>query len=209
MKFEWNPVVLVLPVIFVLFNEVLAGNEEKKDYYELLGVKKAASDREIKKAFRKLAMQYHPDKNKEAGAEEKFKEIAEGKSLCIFIFAGKRCVLQDAQVIFLLFTAYEVLSDEEKRKQYDRFGHQAPGGAGHGGNPFHFNFDDFFRNFDFGEDFGDGGPFHFSFGGGNGFHNQHQQHHQQHHHHQQKRASGGGGDGAGFFSFGDFFQDVN
>jgi len=50
----------------------------KKDFYEVLGVKKSASDREIKKAFRKLAIKYHPDKNQAEGAEEKFKEIAEG-----------------------------------------------------------------------------------------------------------------------------------
>lgn len=50
-----------------------------KDYYEVLGIKRNANDREIKKAFRRLAVQYHPDKNKEKGAEEKFREIAEGK----------------------------------------------------------------------------------------------------------------------------------
>ncbi|KAK8395540.1 hypothetical protein O3P69_005566 [Scylla paramamosain] len=61
-----------------------------RDYYEILGVKKNANDKEIKKAFRKLAIQYHPDKNKEEGAEEKFREIAE---------------------------AYETLSDEDKRKE--------------------------------------------------------------------------------------------
>ena len=52
---------------------------DKKDYYEILGVSKKATDREIKKAFRKLAVKYHPDKNQEKGAEDKFREIAEGK----------------------------------------------------------------------------------------------------------------------------------
>ncbi len=70
----------------------------KKDYYEILGVSKTASDEEIKRAFRKLAKQYHPDINKEPGAEEKFKEIGE---------------------------AYAVLSDANKRRQYDQFGHAA------------------------------------------------------------------------------------
>ena len=64
---------------------------EKRDYYEVLGVNKNATDEEIKRAFRKLAKQYHPDVNKEPGAEEKFKEIGE---------------------------AYAVLSDANKRKQY-------------------------------------------------------------------------------------------
>lgn len=83
----------------------------KKDYYEILNVNKNATDEEIKRSFRKLAKQYHPDINKEAGAEEKFKEIGE---------------------------AYAVLSDPNKRAQYDQFGHAAfqnGGGAG-GANGF-------------------------------------------------------------------------
>jgi molecular chaperone DnaJ len=69
---------------------------EKRDYYEVLGVPKTVSKDEIKDAYRKLAMQYHPDRNKAPDAEEKFKEISE---------------------------AYAVLSDDEKRQQYDMLGH--------------------------------------------------------------------------------------
>lgn len=78
----------------------------KKDYYETLGVSKDASDEEIKRSFRKLAKQYHPDVNKEPGAEEKFKEIGE---------------------------AYAILSDPNKRKQYDQFGSAAFENGGMGG----------------------------------------------------------------------------
>lgn len=64
-------------VVAVLFADLVLC---KRDYYEILGISKSASDREIKKAFRKLAVKYHPDKNQEKGAEEKFKEMAEGKT---------------------------------------------------------------------------------------------------------------------------------
>ncbi|MBI2887937.1 MAG: molecular chaperone DnaJ [Chloroflexi bacterium] len=74
----------------------------KRDYYEVLGIERGASEEEVKKAFRRLAFQYHPDRNKEAGAEDRFKEINE---------------------------AYEVLSDPEKRSQYDRYGHDGLQGA--------------------------------------------------------------------------------
>jgi molecular chaperone DnaJ len=88
----------------------------KQDFYELLGLTKTASADEIKKAYRKLAMQYHPDRNPgDAEAEAKFKEISE---------------------------AYDVLKDEQKRSAYDRFGHQAFEGGMGGGRPggFDFNF---------------------------------------------------------------------
>ena len=79
---------------------------EKRDYYEVLGVSRGADAVEIKKAYRKLAIQYHPDKNPgNKEAEEKFKEAAE---------------------------AYDVLSNEEKRRRYDQFGHAGLGGGAEG-----------------------------------------------------------------------------
>lgn len=93
----------------------------KRDYYEVLGVEKGASKEEIKKAYRKLSKKYHPDINKEAGSDEKFKEIKE---------------------------AYEVLSDDQKRAQYDRFGHTDPN-QGFGGQDFggFGGFEDIFSTF--------------------------------------------------------------
>lgn len=113
----------------------------KRDYYEVLGVSKSASADEIKKAFRKAAVKYHPDK--EGGDETKFKEINE---------------------------AYEVLKDQQKRQRYDQFGHAGVGGAagGAGGNPFEgFNFNGQDINFDFGGG-GFGDIFSQFFGGGAG-----------------------------------------
>jgi molecular chaperone DnaJ len=116
----------------------------KRDFYEILGVAKTATQDEIKKAYRKVAMQFHPDRNPgDKAAEEKFKEAAE---------------------------AYEILSDADKRAQYDRFGHNAfgPGrnaGAGaHGGAGMDMN--DIFSQF--GDIFGDESPFGSFFGGATG-----------------------------------------
>lgn len=74
---EWSRLTLLLPLTCLLLDLAECGG--KKDYYDVLGISKSATDREIKKAFRKLAVKYHPDKNQEKGAEEKFKEAAEGE----------------------------------------------------------------------------------------------------------------------------------
>ena len=110
----------------------------KRDYYEVLGVSKSASAEEIKKAYRKLAIQYHPDKNPDnPEAEDKFKEAAE---------------------------AYEVLSNADKKARYDQFGHQGMSGSGgYGGGGM--NMEDIFSQF--GDIFG-GGGFGSFFGGGGG-----------------------------------------
>lgn len=107
----------------------------KRDFYEILGVAKNASEDDIKKAYRKLAIKYHPDKNpNDKSAEDKFKEAAE---------------------------AYEVLSNAEKRQRYDQFGHAGVGGAASGGGGFGggMNMDDIFSQFGdiFGGSFGFGG----------------------------------------------------
>ncbi len=109
----------------------------KRDYYDILGVSKGASEDELKKAYRKLAIKYHPDKNPDnPEAEDKFKEAAE---------------------------AYEVLSNADKRAQYDRFGHDGMRG-GFGGAGGNMNMDDIFSQF--GDIFGGGSPFESFFGGG-------------------------------------------
>jgi molecular chaperone DnaJ len=109
----------------------------KRDYYEILGVDRNATPEEIKKAYRKMAIKYHPDKNPDnPEAEAQFKEAAE---------------------------AYEVLSNAEKKQRYDQYGHAGMGGGG-GFNGGGMNMDDIFSNF--GDIFGDGSPFGSFFGGG-------------------------------------------
>lgn len=115
----------------------------KRDYYEVLGVSKQATTEEIKKAYRKQALKFHPDRNPgDNAAEDKFKEAAE---------------------------AYEVLSDQQKKQRYDQFGHAGMSGAAGGGSGHFTNVEDIFSHFgdifgDFG--FGGGGGFGGGFGGG-------------------------------------------
>ena len=112
-----------------------------QDYYEILGIARGASQDEIKKAYRKLAVKYHPDKNPgDKAAEEKFKEISQ---------------------------AYEVLSNPEERSRYDQFGHEAYTSSGHGGGAYDSRrAQDIFSQF-FGGGFGGGGfSFEDFFGGG-------------------------------------------
>ncbi len=99
----------------------------KRDYYDVLGVSKSATKEEIRKAYRSLSKKFHPDLNKEAGAEEKFKEVTE---------------------------AFEVLSDDNKKANYDQYGHSNPnqGFGGFGGGGDGFGFEDIFSSF-----FGGGG----------------------------------------------------
>lgn len=98
---------------------VIASN---KDYYETLGVKRNANVQEIRRRFRQLALEYHPDKNKDPQAEEKFRSIVE---------------------------AYEVLTDPEKRRRYDEQGHKTfKSSTSADSTNFHFNMNDFFNNWD-------------------------------------------------------------
>lgn len=141
--------VLLLAVCILMITELILA---KRDYYDILGVPRDASQHQIKKAFHRLAMKHHPDRNKSPGAEAKFREIAE---------------------------AYETLSDDQRRREYDQVGHgpsaweEAGGGGGGAGShqfnhkPFSFNFDDMFADFDmFGQQ----------------QHHHHHQHHQHPHH---------------------------
>lgn len=112
---------------------------DKKDYYEILGVNKNSSNDEIKKAYRKLALQYHPDRNKSKEAEDKFKEINQ---------------------------AYEVLSDQQKRQMYDQMGRSAFEGSGGGNGPYGAGGQGGFRQGPFSYTYyTNGGENNFDFGG--------------------------------------------
>ena len=105
----------------------MSSSSVKRDYYEVLGVSKEATSDQIKSAYRKLALQYHPDRNKSPGAEERFKEISE---------------------------AYAVLSDDQKKAQYDQFGHEGIRGRYSQEDIFRTtNFEDIFRDMGFGGGF--------------------------------------------------------
>ncbi|XP_030276601.1 dnaJ homolog subfamily B member 9-like [Sparus aurata] len=125
--FLWTQAAAVLPLL-LLSGVLPASSETSRNYYETLGVEPTATDSQIKRSFRTLAIKYHPDKNKSADAEKAFREIAE---------------------------AYKVLSNKEKRRQYDSVGHEAFLKDGASVNPedqhdtvFGFSFADFFRDFD-------------------------------------------------------------
>uniref|UniRef100_A0A8C6TUN5 DnaJ homolog subfamily B member 9 n=1 Tax=Neogobius melanostomus TaxID=47308 RepID=A0A8C6TUN5_9GOBI len=175
--------VLLLAVHILLVSEFILA---KRDFYDILGLPKDASERQIKKAFHKLALKYHPDRNKGPDAEAKFREIAE---------------------------AYETLSDDKRRREYDQFGHHPSaqdfrGGAAGGHKDYNFkqhfqsfNFDDLFKDSDsFGHQ-----QFHHNFHSNSQAHqkrhfNSHFQAHQEAMN-QHKRSFGGG-------LFDDMFEDL-
>ncbi|KAM4569663.1 dnaJ homolog subfamily B member 9-like isoform 1-T2 [Odontesthes bonariensis] len=184
--------VLLLAVYILLISEFILA---KRDYYDILGVPRDATERQIKKAFHKLALKYHPDRNKSPDAEAKFREVA---------------------------GAYETLSDDKRRREYDQFGHDASPGGGNGGGgrnsdfdfkqhyqSYNFNFDDIFKDFDpFGQQQQHQHHFHS---------NSHNQAHQKRHfdsHFQahreamnrQRRGFQQGGFGGGLFD--DMFEDL-
>ncbi|XP_061770239.1 dnaJ homolog subfamily B member 9-like [Nerophis ophidion] len=170
--------VLLLALHVLLISEFILA---KKDYYDILGVPKDASERQIKKAFHKLALKFHPDRNKGPDAEARFREVAE---------------------------AYETLSDDKRRREYDQFGHGPPPGTGNGGGGSNYNFRRHYQSFNFDDIFKDSDLF-----------GQQQQHFHSHPHHQahqkrffretpghhkpaqQKRPFGGG-------LFDDMFEDL-
>ncbi|XP_019738534.1 dnaJ homolog subfamily B member 9 [Hippocampus comes] len=167
---------LLLAFHILLISEFILA---KKDYYDILGVPRDASERQIKKAFHKLALKYHPDRNKGSDAEARFRDIAE---------------------------AYETLSDDKRRREYDQFGHGAGPHGGSGGASGNFNFRQHYRSFNVDDIFKD---FDF-FGGHQHFHSHHQAHKKRFFHQaagNQKRGPFGGREGEGGL-FDDMFEDL-
>ncbi|XP_073325059.1 dnaJ homolog subfamily B member 9-like [Pagrus major] len=141
--FHWMQVAAVLPLLLLLSEVLPAASETSRKYYETLSVEPTATDSQIKKSFRTLAIKYHPDKNKSADAEKTFREIVE---------------------------AYKVLSNKERRRQYDSVGHEAFLKDGASDDPedqydtgFDFSFADLFHNFDDGPSDEEKLHFHWSF----------------------------------------------
>lgn len=140
MKFQENLVcALAVYCAVALYCQVEAG----EDLYKILGVKRDATDKQIKRAFRKLALKYHPDKNKDPDAKEKFLKI------------GK---------------AYDILGDPEKRKKYDLYGDDSDTGNSNGGSGGFHDFDNFFKHFDKARNAHKQGG-HYNQQNRNGFHN--------------------------------------
>ncbi|XP_059181859.1 dnaJ homolog subfamily B member 9-like [Centropristis striata] len=179
---------LLLAVHILLISEFILA---KRDYYDLLGVPRDATERQIKKAFHKLALKYHPDRNKGPDAEAKFREIAE---------------------------AYETLSDDKRRRDYDQFGHGPSSGDNHRGGGANYNFNQHYQSFNFDDIFKDFDVFGQHHRHQHHFHSQNQnQAHQKRHfdsHFQahretmsrQKRQFQQGGFGGGLFD--DMFEDL-
>lgn len=170
-------------LVFLLISAIEAAI---KDYYKILGVKKNASEKEIKKAFREKAKVLHPDKNQSPNAEQQFRDLAEGKY-------NKIEVKTEINKPFFQFTAYEILSDPQKRQSYDHGGPRNGFKFSQGtrANNFNFNFDDLFAQFEqdiFGQD----------------MKSQHfEPHFRSHFNHHNRAASGASNDG---FSFDDIFN---
>ncbi|GAB1603217.1 dnaJ homolog subfamily B member 9-like [Argonauta hians] len=161
--------VLVVSVVLCVLVDTLLAHEATKDLYEVLGVKRGANQKAIRSAFRKLALKYHPDKNKDdKEAEKKFVEISK---------------------------AYEILSNPEKKEQYDMFGETGDSQDSHSSHSF--NFDDLFDS-----------NFHDFFSSHDHQHQQqHNSHHHNHHFHSFDDLFGDGDDNEDFFSF-DSFDDL-
>ncbi|XP_028305932.1 dnaJ homolog subfamily B member 9-like [Gouania willdenowi] len=176
--------VLLLTVNILLISEFILA---KRDYYDILGVPRDATERQIKKAFHKLALKYHPDRNKGPDAESTFREIAE---------------------------AYETLSDEKRRREYDQFGHSAGSSDGfHRRGGTNYNFHKHFHSFNFDDIFKDLDPLEQHHHHFHSHHEAHQKRHMKSHFQAQQEATNqhrkqfqqrnfGGG------MFGDVFEDL-